>query len=148
LHVVPLDLVPLRERAEDIGPLLGDLLGRYDPEGRYRIAPETLRQLAREAWPGNVRELENALRRALALAGRARLLRVEHFLPGGSGGDAPPQLLKEVVAQAEAQAIRVALAATGGHRQNAAAQLGISRKVLWLKMKEHGFESRRGVEES
>jgi DNA-binding NtrC family response regulator len=148
LHVVPLDLVPLRERAEDIGPLLGDLLGRYDPEGRFRIPPENLRQLARESWPGNVRELENALRRALALAGRARVLRVEHFLPGGSGGSETPQLLKEVVAQAEAQAIRAALAATGGHRQNAAAQLGISRKVLWLKMKEHGLETRRGGEES
>jgi len=144
LHVVPLDLVPLRERAEDIGPLLGDLLHHYDPEGRYRIAPETLRQLARESWPGNVRELENSLRRALALVGRARVLRTEHFLPGGGGDATAPQLLKEIVAHAEAKAIREALAHTGGHRQNAAAQLGISRKVLWTKMKDLGLESRRG----
>jgi len=147
LHVVPLLLVPLRERSEDIGPLLGDLLHRYDPEGRFRIAPEALRQLAREAWPGNVRELENALRRALALAGRARVLRLEHFLPGGGGAGASPQLLKEIVAQAESQAIREALAQTEGHRQKAAAQLGVSRKVLWTKMKELGLESRRGGDE-
>lgn len=146
LHVVPLNLPPLRERCEDIGPLLGDLLRRYDPEGRYRVAPEALLQLAREEWPGNVRELENALRRALALAGRARILRIEHFLPGGSGGTSP-RLLKEIVAHAEAQAIRQALAQTEGHRQNAAAQLGISRKVLWTKMKELGLEPRRGGEE-
>jgi len=148
LHVVPLNLVPLRERSEDIGPLLGDLLRRYDPEGRFRVGKETLRQLAREEWPGNVRELENALRRALALAGRARVLRVEHFLPGGGGTSShEPQLLKEIVAHAEAQAIRQALAQTEGHRQKAAAQLGISRKVLWTKMKELGLEPKRNGED-
>ncbi|MGB0953393.1 MAG: sigma-54-dependent transcriptional regulator [Planctomycetota bacterium] len=148
LNVVPLRLPPLRERTEDLAPLLGDLLARWDPERRHRVAPEALRKLVRHAWKGNVRELENALRRALALAGRARILRYEHFLPGGGASDmtAASELigLKEAVAQAEKSAIRAALVATEGRKIKAAELLGVSRKVLWQKMKELGLEEERG----
>jgi len=145
LNVVPLRLVPLRERTEDIPPLLGALLRRWDPEGRHRIAPETLRKLVLHPWQGNVRELENSLRRGLALAGRSRILRLEHLLPGGVGshsvsgqGEIVP--LREAAARAESESIRGALAETGGRKQKAADLLGVSRKVLWQKMKELGLE--------
>ncbi len=145
LNVVPLRLVPLRERTEDISPLLGALLKRWDPEGRHRVAPEALRKLALHPWPGNVRELENSLRRALALAGRARILRLEHLLPGGIGSHSVNGLnevvpLREAAARAESESIRAALAETGGRKQKAADLLGVSRKVLWQKMKELGLE--------
>ncbi|MDP7063300.1 MAG: sigma-54 dependent transcriptional regulator [Planctomycetota bacterium] len=145
INVVPLRLVPLRERTEDLSPLLGALLKRWDPEGRHRIAPEALRKLALHPWPGNVRELENSLRRALALAGRARILRLEHLLPGGIGshavnGNQEVVPLREAAARAESDSIRSALAATGGRKQKAAKLLGVSRKVLWQKMKELGLE--------
>ncbi|MHC4380934.1 MAG: sigma-54-dependent transcriptional regulator [Planctomycetota bacterium] len=147
LNVVPLRLPPLRERPEDIAPLLGELLVRWDPERRHRVAPETLRKLVRHAWNGNVRELENALRRALALAGRARILRYEHFLPGGPTSElhanGKPLRLKEAVAKAERDAIRAALVATEGRKIKAAELLGVSRKVLWQKMKELGLEEER-----
>lgn len=147
LNVVPLRLPPLRERPEDIAPLLGELLVRWDPERRHRVAPETLRKLVRHAWNGNVRELENALRRALALAGRARILRYEHFVPGGPAaelhGNGGQVLLKEAVAKAERDAIRAALVATEGRKIKAAELLGVSRKVLWQKMKELGLEEDR-----
>ncbi|PCJ53894.1 MAG: sigma-54-dependent Fis family transcriptional regulator [Planctomycetota bacterium] len=149
LNVVPLRLPPLRERSEDIAPLLGELLARWDPENRHRVGPDALRKLVRHPWPGNVRELENALRRALALAGRARILRYEHFLPGGGildiHGDAEVMGLKEAVANAEKKVIRAALVATQGRKIKAAEMLGISRKVLWQKMKELGLEEDRGT---
>jgi DNA-binding NtrC family response regulator len=148
LNVVPLRLVPLCERTEDLSALLGALLQRWDPEGRHRIAPEALRKLAMHPWPGNVRELENSLRRALALAGRARILRLEHLLPGGIGshsvsghGEIVP--LREAAARAESESIRAALAETGGRKQKAAELLGVSRKVLWQKMKELGLEENK-----
>lgn len=143
LAVVPLEIPPLRERPEDISVLLGEFLKRLDPEGRYRIHTDTLRQLARYDWPGNVRELENALRRALALSGRARVLRAEHFFPGGPAGDLRGQEilpLREVVRRAETDAIRKAMAHTGGRKIKAADLLGISRKVMWQKMKDLGLD--------
>jgi len=148
LNVVPLHLPPLRERSEDIAPLLGELLARWDPERRHRVSPDALRKLVRHPWRGNVRELENALRRALALAGRARILRYEHFIPGG--GMSEPSSngemigLRETVANAEKKVIREALVATEGKKIRAAEILGISRKVLWQKMKELGLEEDRG----
>jgi DNA-binding NtrC family response regulator len=143
LAVVPLDIPSLRDRPEDISALLGEFLLRFDPEGRYRIHSDTLRQLARYEWPGNVRELENALRRALALSGRARVLRAEHFFPGGPAGDLRGEEilpLREVVRRAETDAIRKAMAYTGGRKIKAADLLGISRKVMWQKMKDLGFD--------
>ncbi len=145
LNVVPLRLPPLRERPEDIGALLGALLSRWDPEGRYRVGDEALRKLMLHPWPGNVRELENALRRALALSGRSRILRYEHFSLS-DGQELPPGAtvgLKEAVAKAERAAIRAALAATEGKKLKAAELLGVSRKVLWQKMKELGLQEEK-----
>ncbi len=142
LAVVPLVIPPLRERPEDLPVLLGEFLAGSDPEGRFRIPPETLRTLAQYDWPGNVRELENALRRALALSGRARVLRPQHFLPGGPAAGLHQEEilpLREAVRRAEAEAIRKAMAATGGRKLKAAELLGISRKVMWQKMKDLGL---------
>lgn len=142
LNVVPLHIPPLRERPSDIPVLLGEFLARHDPEGRYRIAEDTLRRLGQYEWPGNVRELENSLRRAMALSGRARVLRDEHFFPGGPAGDLRSEEilpLRESVRRAEADAIRKAMAATGGRKLKAAELLGISRKVMWQKMKDLGL---------
>jgi len=139
LHVVPIDLPALRDRVEDLPALLGAFLRRHDPEERFRVPPETLRRLALHPWPGNVRELENATVRATALAGRARVLRAEHFLPGLGDGAPAAGTLHEAVRAAEVEAIRAALAATGGRRIESARLLGISRKVLWQKIRDLGL---------
>ncbi|RMH05403.1 MAG: sigma-54-dependent Fis family transcriptional regulator [Planctomycetota bacterium] len=145
LAVVPIRLPPLRERLEDLPRLVAVFLRRHDPDGRLEVPPATLAALADHDWPGNVRELENAVARAVALAGRARLLRREHFFPGGplgGHGRRPEEVpsLRECVRRAEREAIRRALAATGGRRAEAARLLGISRKALWQKAKELGLD--------
>ncbi|MBN2490561.1 MAG: sigma-54-dependent Fis family transcriptional regulator, partial [Planctomycetes bacterium] len=97
-------------------------------------------------WPGNVRELENAVQRAIALAGDSRELRREHLVPPSPDfrkGMAVPRAdapLKDVVAAAEREHIQRVLKTTGGHKAQAASLLGISRKNLWEKMKEYGLE--------
>ena len=149
LNVVPIDLPPLRERAEDI-PLLVEHFLRKGSDGReYSVPPEVMAEMATYRWPGNVRELENAVERAVALAGGDGVLTRDLLLEGAlrrkkrDGAvdpDGPLVTLREVVRESEAAHIRRVLTATEGHRANAAKVLGISRKNLWEKMKDYGIE--------
>jgi DNA-binding NtrC family response regulator len=71
LNVIPIELPPLRERPEDIGPLAEFLLARAATQRNQApktLTPGLLARLERHSWPGNVRELDNALRSASALS--------------------------------------------------------------------------------
>ncbi|MGB0331242.1 MAG: helix-turn-helix domain-containing protein, partial [Planctomycetota bacterium] len=106
----------------------------------------TLNMLERYAWPGNVRELENAVQRAIALAGSGERLGAEDLLPqdGRWRSTAEVQVevrpLREVTRECEIEHIKAALQATGGHRSQTAELLGISRKVLWEKLRDFGID--------
>ena len=70
LNVVPIYLPPLRERREDIEPLVDFFLKRYAEQNRRemrRVHPEAMRLLREHDWPGNVRELQNYVERAVIL---------------------------------------------------------------------------------
>jgi len=71
LNFVPLRLPPLRERVEDIAPLVNHFLKQAMAGGlpEKRFSPDGIRALASWNWPGNVRELENLVRRLLVLVG-------------------------------------------------------------------------------
>ena len=91
LNVVPIYLPPLRERREDIGPLVEFFLKRYADQNRKevrRVHPEAMRLLRDHDWPGNVRELQNYVERAVIL-GDGPELTVEH-LPPQLRGESPP----------------------------------------------------------
>ncbi|MEI6949078.1 sigma 54-interacting transcriptional regulator [Paraflavisolibacter sp. H34] len=102
LNVFPLTLPPLRERPEDLEPLLHFFVGKYSKQtGRpiRKIAPKVLQQLRSYAWPGNVRELEHLVERSVLLAADGLLQEV--YLPRSSPDQGPPALplhrsLKEV----------------------------------------------------
>jgi DNA-binding NtrC family response regulator len=71
LHVITIDLPPLRQRKEDIPLLVEFFLNKYSEENerpKRRITPEALRPLLAYSWPGNVRELENVIERAVVLS--------------------------------------------------------------------------------
>ncbi len=70
LNVVPMHLPPLRERREDIPPLIAHFLKTYNLENQNTVtlSPETLNFLSRYDWPGNVRELENCMERLVVLS--------------------------------------------------------------------------------
>ena len=89
INVVTIEIPPLRERKEDIAPLVTHFLGKHAPDfgGRVpEISAEVLAQLEEWHWPGNVRELENVVMNALVFA-TSDLLRPEdlppHILPAG-----------------------------------------------------------------
>src|SRR5207253_2007479 len=74
LNVIPIQLLPLRARREDVVPLARHFLAHHAAEAGRRLAfsPEAEEVLAAHDWPGNVRELENAVERAVVLAGATR----------------------------------------------------------------------------
>ncbi len=91
LNVVPIYLPPLRERREDIEPLVLFFLGRYAEQNRRemrKVHPEAMRLLREHDWPGNVRELQNYVERAVILGAGPELL-VEHLPPQLRGQSVP-----------------------------------------------------------
>ena len=101
--------------------------------------------MTRYSWPGNVRELENHVAQAVAMAGTSTVLKKEHLLPVDKTRRSalePPthlQTLREVLVGAEREHLDKVLKSVGGHRTKAASVLGISRKVLWEKLKDYGI---------
>ncbi len=146
INVVPVDLPPLRERDGDVPLLLQHMIERHGGGVPFTVSPATLNALERYPWPGNVRELENAVQRAVALAGDSKELKKDFLLPLDErwrGATEPPEEvrpLREVLREREIEHIRHALAMTGGHRTQCAELLGISRKVLWEKLRDFGIE--------
>jgi DNA-binding NtrC family response regulator len=146
IHVVPVKLPPLRDRDGDVPLLLKHMLARYGNGRAYHVSTPTLNLLERYPWPGNVRELENAVQRAIALAGDSLELKKEFLLPldpRWRGATEPAETvrpLREVMREAEIAHVRRALESTGGHRTQTAELLGISRKVLWEKLRDFGID--------
>jgi transcriptional regulator with GAF, ATPase, and Fis domain len=156
IHVVPIALPPLRERREDVRLLAESFLARARAEagrGPSRLAPAAVAVLERYAWPGNVRELENAIERAVALADGPTIeisdLPEEIQLAGRTEAlrdevRAGLLDLETAVARFETQLIREALERTEGNQTRAAEQLGLTRRVLKLKMDRYGIPSSSG----
>ena len=120
LNVFPIEAPPLRDRREDIAPLVDHFIARFNAEEGKRIAgcaPETLALLQGFDWPGNVRQLENAVFRAIVLADAPFLQ--PHDFPAISGVAAP---------MPDAQPLQAATAA--GAQTDAAAQVDQPIRIL------------------
>jgi two-component system response regulator FlrC len=150
LNVISIQLLPLRERTEDIELLTRFFLKKYsDHYGKPEtsISEETLRWLSQQPWRGNVRELKNVVERAV-LTGSTPLLDLKDFSKRAGGmaqeakeSTASPFLLREM----EKDLIFKALEKTDGNRTHAAKILGISIRTLRNKLHEYkenasGFE--------
>lgn len=148
LKVVTIALPPLRDRKGDLPLLVAHFIERYGKGQEYEVSTTDLATMEAYDWPGNIRELENSIERAIALAGGKKKLRREHLLPGARSLLAPKdtevdqekRTLKEVLVEVEKKHLKLVLASVGGHRTNAAKVLGISRKVLWEKLKDYGIQ--------
>ncbi len=148
LNVVRIELPPLRERKEDLPALVAHFVKKYAAEiGRQppRVSPEAMRRIYEHSWPGNVRELENALERAVILAGeeiRPRDLPLE-VVPTReeSGGISIPagMGINQAVEALEISMIKRALAEHQGVQARAAEALGISKSHLAYKIKKYGL---------
>lgn len=147
VNVVPVNLPPLRERTGDVPLLVAHLIERHGRGREYRVSRVTMNAMERYPWPGNVRELENSVQRAIALSGKRLELAAEDLLPldprwrGATEVTGEIRPLRTIVKEAEAAHITRALESTGGHRMKTAELLGISRKVLWEKMRDFDLEA-------
>jgi two-component system NtrC family response regulator len=147
VNVVPIQLPPLRDRKGDVPLLVQHFVERHGGGREYSTSRATMRTLERFPWPGNVRELENAIQRAIALAGERSDLASDDLLPqdgrwrGATEVPEEVQPLRQVVRAAEIDHIKHALEQTGGHRSQTADLLGISRKVLWEKLRDYDIDT-------
>jgi DNA-binding NtrC family response regulator len=152
LNVIHVHLPPLRERREDVPPLIHHFLSKYCREmnvPQKRFAPEALKTLAEHGWPGNVRQLENVIERAVALSfGKVELGRED--LPRDVTEDGAVEMpvlqvggdgfsLDEVLAGYEQRMLYQALEHSGWVKTKAAELLKIKRTTLIEKMKRLGI---------
>jgi DNA-binding NtrC family response regulator len=142
LHVVPIELPPLRDRLADIVPLAELFLNRAGK----RLAADAAARLLTHSWPGNVRELQNAMERAAVLV-RSDVVRagdldfVGRSPPADSFGvDWPDEDIPSAIARLEKALIRRSLERSVGNRTEAARALGIHRQLLYAKMKRYGLD--------
>jgi two-component system response regulator PilR (NtrC family) len=164
INVIGLHMPPLRERPEDVPPLVTDILGRLAAaQGRPvpGLEPAALRRLVGFGFPGNVRELENVLERAMALCEGDRItendLGLPEAVPGSAesgeaaapavkapGGEATPSAaqgatLDDHLEDVERQAILKVLEETRWNRTAAAKMLGISFRQLRYRLEKLGL---------
>src|SRR6187431_601462 len=139
-----ISIPPLRDRREDIPPLVHNFLIRAAARMKKdvsAVSADAMSGLMNYRWPGNVRELEHAVERAVILS-NSPSIRVR---------DLPPEVTQKSRARAgddtldlqaqERTSIERALERFGGNRKKAAEALNISTVTLWRRMKQYGLES-------
>ncbi len=156
LNVFPISVSPLRERPEDIPPLVRHFVQQFSRrmnKGIPAITSETMAALVRHPWPGNVRELQNIIERAVILSDGfvLKLSMDEPRLPADARqvGNCGNGSLRTTLEDAERQQIISALEKTIGKvggSDGAAALLGVRRTTLiWRMQKLNVSASRTGA---
>jgi len=150
VRVFPIRIPPLRDRPEDVDPLIDWFLGHLPQElGKkgIRIAPAARERLRAYEWPGNVRELKNCLERAIILADggliEERSLRLAPDVPEQQTerrGENLEEVRERGAKTAERLWLARALERAKGDRTAAASELGLSRRRLEAKLKEHSLD--------
>ncbi len=138
LNVVTIELPPLRERREDIPLLAQHFLKKFARENQKEVtgfSPESNNFLLKYDWPGNVRELENAVERAVILAGGPLIQLTD--LPQDS---LLARQMRGSLTELEKEHIKQVLSQTRGNCTQAAKILGISRMTLYNKIKAYELD--------
>ena len=149
LHIIPIEVPPLRERKEDIPLLVEHFLNKIGEETNkrgVRMEEDAIRVLMDYDWPGNVRELENLVERALVLCDGDSidpedLPLLVRWGPGQGWSTIRGETLKlnDTLGATEMQLIKKALARAGGVKTEAARLLGIRTSALYYKLQKYGL---------
>jgi len=147
LNVVTIDLPPLRDRGDDIIPLVGHFLAKFARDADKpvpRLSDRAWRCLREYHWPGNIRELENVIQRLIVMTEGDDI----------DAGDLPSLMrfavphggtVHRTLADVEASHIRRVLESVKGNKTQAAQILGIDRKTLRESLKRFGFTSEASI---
>jgi len=132
LNVFPILIPPLRERRDDIPPLVAYFLKKHAKGMDARVEGGAMEYLKQKYWKGNVRELENTMARACILS-NCSVITMAH-LPEQ---DSPKEVSLGSVRDMETRLILDALKSVRGNRTRAAAMLGITVRTLRNKLNEY-----------
>jgi DNA-binding NtrC family response regulator len=150
VRVFPIQIPPLRDRREDVDPLVDWFLANLPQELKRRplaLDPAARERLRAYSWPGNVRELRNCLERAIILA-EGDTIEERHLRIASEVAPPPPPREDETLDQVREKAARAAersllsraLEKANGDRTSAAEALGLSPRRLEAKLREHGLD--------
>ncbi|WP_027355794.1 sigma-54-dependent Fis family transcriptional regulator [Desulfofundulus thermocisternus] len=136
INVIPIRIPPLRERSEDIIPLVHHFLHRFNKKFNVfrRLAPETLELLQHYSWPGNVRELENVMERLVVIS-------VDEVI----GPDSLPEQIRRTALSVLVKkgcpepALLINLYRQLGSTRKVAAALGVNQSTVVRWLKKHGY---------
>ncbi|TXD35983.1 sigma-54-dependent Fis family transcriptional regulator [Lujinxingia vulgaris] len=153
LHIIPVELPPLRDRREDVPALARHFVEKLAQRTRSSarsIGEEAMALLTRYDWPGNVRELENVIEHAMVFA-RGESIGVEDLPPALGGGAqvvegmdlsaVEASSLPEVLEALERSLIVAALEKAQGVKAETARLLGIKSSALYYKLEKYGVEA-------
>lgn len=148
INVFPLYSPALRERKDDIIPLAKHFVERYNQESSrraMRISPAATALLLGYNWPGNIRELQNIIERAVILCGAGDTIEATHLPILNKIQDGPQAVsgrstLNDALADLEKRLIIEALQAEHGNMVRAAERLGITERIMGLRMKTYGLD--------
>jgi two-component system, NtrC family, response regulator HydG len=149
LNVMSFHLPPLRERVQDIAPLVRGMAARFNTKfmkDLFNISPEAMAALEAFPWPGNIRQLENVVQQAVLVSSGHELLvshlphPVQEYANTRSRDKTPSDdSLFHTRELAERTIIQRALSSCGYRLARAAKILGISRVTLYKKMRKYGL---------
>jgi len=149
LHVVPVEVPPLRERRQDIGRLCAHFIAKLGPRTNPTVRgfdDLALSRLSAYGWPGNVRELENVVEQSLVFA-EGEFIGVAALpaffkTPTSENALALPQgnmSLTEILEDLERQLIEKAYDKAGGVKTECARLLGVKTSALYYKLEKYGI---------
>ncbi len=150
LNVMSFHLPPIRERVQDIAPLVRGMAARFNNKfhkSLFDISSDAMAALEAFPWPGNIRQLENVVQQGVLVSTGAELLLqhlpqpVQEYASLAAGGEdaGAGDSLHRNREVAERTIIQRALVNSGYSRARAATSLGISRVTLYKKMKKYGL---------
>ncbi|HKI48286.1 MAG TPA: helix-turn-helix domain-containing protein, partial [Desulfobacteria bacterium] len=148
LNVVGITIPPLRDRREDLAPLMEYFLKRFSAENSRKIkgiSSEARHLLMKYDYPGNVRELENILERAVVIARGDTIETSDLPFSAVKGDQSQGQnwnrgTLKESIEFLEREMVINSMAEAGNHQTRAARVLGISERMLRYKLKKYDLK--------
>lgn len=154
LHVVPINIPPLRERREDIMPLVRYYIKHYGGGDDMDVSPRVVGILTGHDWPGNVRELQNVIEYAMIVrTGNVievkdlpQYLRKEFSSeeigaePAEDNIEEGSMKLKPAIESLEKRMILKALERSGGNKSVAIRELGLSRRAFYEKLDKYGIQ--------
>ena len=149
LNVFPIHLPPLRERRGDIMLLADHFVEKYSKKNHKtvkRISSAAIDLLTSYHWPGNVRELENCIERA-ALLSTDGVIHAYHLPPSLQSAESTntglATTLQEALDNLEKELIKEALKSARGNRAKAARKLGISERIMGLRVEKYNIDSKK-----